>query len=250
MESKDFLPIPDLDECRTLLCVQPHPDDNEVGAGATIARLASRGCRIVYLTVTNGNMGSFDPGARPEDIAAIRRSEAVEAASVLGVAETRFLDYDDAGWPDEKRLCMDIACVIRDVRPEMILTVDPFLPYEVHPDHLKVGMATAQAFLLCPFPHFPGAGCVSTEALPLKGLVFHSTAWPNTFIDANETWEKKIMAIEKHQSQFGPGLTDELKAYFDYKARTYGSAAGFERAEAFKVLTGSHLHMNVDTIRL
>ena len=59
MNLKDFFPLPDLESCQNLLCIQPHPDDNEVGAGATIARLTAKGCRITYLTVTDGRYGTL-----------------------------------------------------------------------------------------------------------------------------------------------------------------------------------------------
>lgn len=256
MELKDFLPIPKLEECKSMLCIQPHPDDNEVGAGATIASLAAKGCKISYLTVTSGNMGSMDPDEKPSEIAAIRRRETLEAAALLGVSDCIFLDYDDGSFMDDKKLCRDITAVIRKVRPEMVMTVDPFLPYEVHPDHLSVGMAAAQAFLFSPFPHFDTKGCggmtVGEGAIPFnaRGIAFYSTVYPNTFIQADETWELKIKAIEAHKSQFDLASLEALKFYFDYKARSYAASSGFERAEAFKVLTGSHLHMNVDTIHL
>src|SRR5690554_1580251 len=138
MDIKDFIPIPKLEECKSILCIQPHPDDNEIGAGATIASLASKGCRVVYLTVTNGNMGSMNPDETPAEIAEKRRKETMDAANLLGVAECIFLDYDDGSFTDAKKLCRDIAAVIRKVRPDIVMTVDPYLPYEFHPDHLSV----------------------------------------------------------------------------------------------------------------
>ena len=256
MELKDFIPIPKLEECKSILCIQPHPDDNEIGAGATIAGLAAKGCRVVYLTVTNGNMGSMDPEESPWETAEKRRKETLDAAGLLGVAECIFLDHDDGSFMDAKKLCRDITAVIRKVRPDMVMTADPCLPYEFHPDHLSVGIAAAQACIFSPFPHFDTKGCAGLdsgeEAVPfqVKGIAFYSTAFPNTFINADETWELKMKAIEAHKSQFDPDTLETLKLYFDFKARSYAAGLGFERAEAFKVLTASHLHMNVDTIRL
>ena len=57
-----FLSPPDILSCRRVLCIQPHPDDNEIGMGGIIARLAQLGCEIHYLTVTNGEMGCNDLG--------------------------------------------------------------------------------------------------------------------------------------------------------------------------------------------
>ncbi|MGB4243748.1 MAG: PIG-L family deacetylase, partial [Dethiobacteria bacterium] len=52
LKAKDLLPIPNLLEAKSLLVVQAHPDDADVGAGATLARLSDAGARITYLTVT------------------------------------------------------------------------------------------------------------------------------------------------------------------------------------------------------
>ena len=74
-----LLAPPDILQCRRVLCIQPHPDDNEIGMGGIIAKLADLGCEIHYLTVTNGDMGNLDPAATPEQTAAQRRKETVAA---------------------------------------------------------------------------------------------------------------------------------------------------------------------------
>lgn len=252
MEIKDFLPLPDMEGSRSMLCVQPHPDDNEVGAGATIAKLAASGCKITYLTVTDGGMGTLDPGRDPAGLAAVRRGEVEKSAGLLGVSDTLYLGFKDGGYADEKLLCREIVSIIRRVRPEMVMTVDPFLPYEAHPDHRRVGMAVAEACLFSQFPGFGSGDGQGEQPGPwaVKGIAFHSTAYPNTYINVDETWEKKIQAISLHASQFPPQLLQTLGSYFDVKARAYAENRPFSRAEAFKALTTDCLHMNVDTIGL
>jgi LmbE family N-acetylglucosaminyl deacetylase len=243
--------LPDFESCISLLCIQPHPDDNEIGAGATIAKLASNGCRITYLTVTDGRLGSMNPRMKPEKIVEVRKKEVEEAAGILGVASCIFLDYADAGLPAEEELCKSLVSVIRKVQPEFVLTVDPFLPYEAHPDHRRVGMAAAEACIFSQFPHFHLSEDAGPEDIwSVKGVVFHSTAYPNTYINADSTWDLKIKAISAHKSQFDRNTLEGLKQYFDFKARYYAERRGFLRAEALKVLTAAHLHMNVDTIFL
>lgn len=251
MDLKDFMPIPDLDDCKSLLCIQPHPDDNEVGAGATIARLAAKGCNITYLTVTDGRMGTMDPGADLDALAVKRRNEAEEAARILGVSCSVFLDYKDTGITDENSLCHDIVRQIRHIRPEFVMTVDPFLPYETHPDHIKTGMAALRACMFSQFPHmYSDGGPDNLQSWSVKGIALYFSAAPNTFINADETWNLKIKSLEAHESQFDPRYMESLKVYFEFKARQYGKGKGFKQAEAFKVLTASHLHMNVDTAHL
>lgn len=252
MELRDLIVLPDIEECNSILCVQPHPDDNEVGAGATIAKLAAKGCKITYLTVTDGSMGTTDPNVKPEELAKIRRKEAEKAAASLGVSQLIFLDYPDGSYADEKQLAHSIVSVIRKVKPEIVLTVDPFLTYEVHPDHRSVGMAAAQACLFSMFPGFKAEGetVESSDLWTVDGIAFHSTLNPNTFVDIDDTWDKKLNAIAMHESQFDENVMLRLGYYFDYKARAYAEGKGFNRAEAFKVLTVDCLHMNVDAINL
>ncbi len=252
MEIKDFLPLPDMENCKSLLCIQPHPDDNEVGAGATIAKLSARGCKITYLTVTDGSMGTADPSQDPAQLAAIRKNEVKKSAAALGVSDVLHLDFKDGGYADEKLLCQNIVSVIRQVRPEFVMTVDPFLPYEVHPDHRRVGTAASEACLFSQFPGFkaPDGRNEQPEVWAVKGIAYYSTAYPNTFINVDETWENKMYALSQHESQFPPQALQTLGYYFDVKAKLYAKDKPFLRAEAFKVLTTDHLHMNVDTINL
>lgn len=248
MDIRDLLPIPDLENCASLLCIQPHPDDNEIGAGATIAKLAKNGCKITYLTVTDGSIGSSDPNAKPEDIARIRKQEVEKAAECLGVSELVFLNFPDGSYPSEKELCKSIVEVVRRVAPEFIMVPDPFLPYECHPDHRHVGMAAAEAMIFSPFAGFKTGG--NAEPWGVTGIAFHSTAYPNTFIAVDDTWDDKFKALSCHASQFEPDTLELLSMYFGLKAAGNAEGKGCEMAEAFKVLSGDHLHMNVDTINM
>ncbi len=249
MELKDLLPIPDLAGCKKLLCIQPHPDDNEIGAGATIAKLAQSGCQITYLTVTDGALGTLDPAVDPGELALTRKQEAEESARLLGAASTLYLDYPDGSYPSEQELASRILAVIREEQPEMVMTVDPFLPYEAHPDHRRVGMAVTAACLFSAFPHYRSYGDPNpSKQWEVKGIAFYNTAYPNTFIDVDATWDLKIRSIAVHRSQFDEETLAKYKGYFEFKAAQYAEGRGFARAEAFKVLTPLHLHVNVDTI--
>lgn len=250
MELRDFLPLPVLEDCKVLLCIQPHPDDNEVGAGATIARLAKAGCTVVYLTVSDGRLGTLNPAVNPEDLVQIRKKEAEEAAKLLGVSRCIFLDFEDASYPCEAELTRSITAVIREVKPEIVMTVDPFLPYEAHPDHRKVGYASVEACLFSSFPHFRTRAGNHEEVWSVSGLAFYNSAHPNTFINADDTWELKLKALAAHKSQFDEKTLEQYKGYFDFKSRQYAKGRGFAHAEAFKLVTAMHLHCNTDTINL
>jgi LmbE family N-acetylglucosaminyl deacetylase len=247
MDLRQF--IPDLTSCASVLCIQPHPDDNEVGAGATIAKLARAGCDITYLTVTDGGMGTMDPAVSRDSLTCTRRAETKAAAQYLGVNHLLFLDYPDGGPYDEQELCQRIVSAIREVRPEFVMAPDPFLPYEAHPDHRKTGMAAAEACLFCQFPHYYNYGedVPAQNTWKVKGIAFYNTAYPNTYIGVDETLEQKIQALGMHKSQFPESELAFMRQYLTLKAAENGGKSGrYTYAEAFKVLPPLLLHVNVD----
>lgn len=225
------MPPPRLEECRRILCVQPHPDDTEIGAGATVAKLARLGAEITYLTVTDGGLGGP---------AEVRREEQAAAARILGVKELLWLGFPDAGDYGEDKVRREIIRIIRELRPDLVLTVDPWLPYEAHPDHLKTGRAASAAALLGHLPApagreaNPGAG-----RSPIRGIAYYFTAAPNAFVEVgSEEWERKFAALACHRSQMDERAVAAYRMYFELKAAAFGA----ERAEGFKVLPREMMH--------
>lgn len=254
--AKDLIPLPDLEAAREVLCVQPHPDDLEIGAGGTIAKLVKAGAHVTYVTVTDGGLGSIDPAVTRSKVAAIRRVEQEKAAAILGVADLVWLGYPDAAPLPPLELREKLMVLIRARQPQAVLIPDPWLPYEAHPDHRAAGLAAAEAILFSGFPT-EGQG-ERVKGFDVPTVAFYFTARPNTFIDVDATWEQKMAAIRAHESQFNETTLAMFSFYFDVKARENAEAARkraaesgrpeptMERAEALKVLTPIHLHVNVD----
>lgn len=243
MPLKDILPVPSLGSARRVLCVQPHPDDNELGAGGTIAMLAGRRANVVYLTVTDGCVGTLDPTLTPERLRLIRYEEATRSARHLGASELLWLGYGDGNVPEERDLLQRILGAIRRVRPDAVLVPDPWLPYEAHRDHRAVGLATANAAILSMFPHVRSEPDGPPHAVSM--VAFYCTSRPNTWIDVDRTWARKMEAVRMHESQFKTGW-GAFFLYMDMKARELAKGRGFLRAEAFKVLPPVLLHFSVD----
>lgn len=258
-ELLQMAPVPELLKMRRILCIQPHPDDMEVGAGGTIARLTASGASVAYVTVTDGGLGG--PGSR-HDVALRRRREQEEAARILGVADLRWLDFPDGGTYSEDEVRARLIGEITRFRPEAVVTVDPWLSYEGHPDHRKTGLAAVGAALLSAFPAAvpEGQGRLFRELAAAPGTVSGEryqgvqavalcmTASPNTFIDVTATWERKMEAIRAHSSQFPDESWPFYGGYFRAKAAEYGRRIKAAQAEAFKVLSPTHLHVNPDAI--
>ena len=150
----DFLPIPDLLKAKNVLCIQPHPDDMEIGAGATVALLSRSGTAVTCLTITDGSAGTYDPAVDQEDLIMTRRREAEKTAGILGINNLLWLDFADGGFLPYEDIRSEITSAIRRQKPDAVLVCDPWLPYEAHSDHNRTGLATAEACLLAGMPNF------------------------------------------------------------------------------------------------
>lgn len=128
--------IPSLDKIKRALFIQPHPDDNEIGAGATVAKLTSGGAEVHYLTVTDGGSGCNDISLSTREVIETRKREQEEAGRLLGVNNFHWLDFLDGHLYDNEELREKLVRVIREVSPDIIFTVDPWLYYETHLDHI------------------------------------------------------------------------------------------------------------------
>ncbi len=232
----ELIPRPDLLAARRILAVQPHPDDNEIGAGATLARLADLGAQIRYVTVTDGRMGTADLKTPPDELAARRDDEADRAAATVGAQESRHLGFRDLLDSPLQGLRERLLQEIAEFHPDFVMTCDPWLPYEAHPDHRNTGLAVSEAISFLGFPHVPGAPKVA-PAQPM--VAFYGTARPNVRIPAGEYWERKWQAIGAHETQFTEQFLPFMRMFFEAQSRV---EEGF--FEAFKVLHPLYLHFN------
>ena len=178
----------------TVLAAFAHPDDEGFGSGGTLAMLAARGARITLVSLTNGDVGEIsDPSlATPQTLARVRQEEMRQAALVTGVTDVRFLGYRDSGMagtednnhpnslyqapPDQ--VVDPLVAIIREVRPEMIITHDPTGAYG-HPDHVTTYSHVTQAFALsgdgAAHPSPPGSG-----DQPWTPRLLYYTCFPRT----------------------------------------------------------------------
>lgn len=204
-----------------ILVILAHPDDPEFFMGATIARWTSRGHHVSYRLLTRGDKGSNDRTVKPQQLAALREQEQVNAGAILGVHDIQFLDYMDGCLIPSMELRQSVARIIRQVRPDILVSCDPtnVFPNEAginHPDHRAAGQVVIDGY-------FPAAGNVHYfPELLQQGLEPHSvkeiwltvTSVPNTVIDVTDFWEMKITALKQHKSQIGDPvkLEERIKA--------------------------------------
>jgi len=243
VDIRKLLGLPDLLDVRKVIAIQPHPDDNEVFVGGILRALHQRGCDITYVTVTDGRAGAFGTQANPRQIVAVRQREKQAAGEIIGVSQHIDLGFPDGGDYSVASVAAQLVEVFRAHQPALVLTVDAWMPYEAHPDHVKVGRATAQALLfsnneiLYPADRHP--------AFAVPQVAFYATSYPNTFVDITAHWDDKRAAIFAHRSQFDNEKWPLMQQYFAALAaemyqQKYPGEQGL--AEAVKVLATEQLH--------
>jgi len=244
-------PVPDLLAARNLLCVQPHYDDNDIGAGGTLARLSELGARIHYVTVTDDLVGVLDPDLSDEAAQRQLRDEQRAAGDIIGVASQEWLGYPDAGDYDYFALRRDLVRVMRRVRPDVVLTCDPWLPYEAHRDHIQCGRATADAVCLQGLPRLRTDPEVDAAYEPhaITAIAFAWSAASNTTVDVSDHRERKHRALDCYRAQFREEDLTLLHAALDARERAWAQDTDASHAECFKVLRPFQLHCNVDAAR-
>lgn len=238
MDINALLAKPSLQDCKKVLCIQPHPDDNEIGMGGVIAMLAKSGCEVHYLTVTDGRLGDMGTSLTPDQLAAVRKQEAEGAGRMLGAVKFFWLDEYDGSLSNVPTLAGKIAEVIRSEQYDTIFCPDPWLSYEAHYDHIVTGRASAQAAISCSLKAFPEG--TETPPCQLHGIGFYFTGAPNTVVDITEYFNLKFEAMAKHETQMDEGLLALYRTYFQLRGNqlTQSQAIG----EGLKMLRPLHLH--------
>ena len=239
------VPIPRIQEYRRFLFVGPHPDDIEIGAGATAAKLAAMGKDICFLICLDGRYGDGNApeGIRGEELVALRKQEAIASASVLGVRDVRFLDLCDGGFYEQKELAEGIARVVGDFQPDVILAPDPDVTSECHVDHRNVGNAARQVAYFAPYGSIMAR--YGAKAAPVQALAYYMTAKPNRYVRTVGYLRLQLKAIfDCHRSQF-PENSDEGKSialYLKLRSADFGIRSCKGCAEGFRVLGVTHMH--------
>ena len=124
-----------------VLTIGAHPDDAEFGAGGTLAAWADAGCEITMLVVTDGSKGSWDTDMTHDRLIDQRRAEQEAAARVIGANEPVMLGHVDGELEYSMALRAELCLWIRRLRPDVVLTHDPWQRYQLHPDHRVAGIA-------------------------------------------------------------------------------------------------------------
>ena len=218
-----------------VLIVQAHPDDADFGAAGTVARWTREGRQVHYLLCTSGDKGAADSTVSPADLARTREAEQREAARRLGVASTIFLGRHDGELEVNLPFRAEITAVIRRLRPQLLLTFDPWRPYQLHPDHRAAGFTALDAVIAARDPlYFAEQQRDGLLAHRVRECWLFATDAPDVVVDIGDTLEAKLDALSAHASQVSdwPRIAERVRE----RARAAGAPFGVPYAETFKRL--------------
>lgn len=220
-------------ELRTVLVIGAHPDDPEFGCAATIAKWAAQGRQIDYVLLTSGDKGSHDPSRRPGQVAAQREAEQRAAAIELGVRSVQFLHYPDGTLENTLELRHRLCGIIREIKPDILLAIDPWRRYQLHPDHRAAGQVALDAVWAAREWYIFPEQLLDDEPWRVREVYLFWTDDADYWEDVTSSIDRRIQALRHHDSQVN-GRIEAIEERIRKGAREVGSAHGFEYAEGFK----------------
>lgn len=210
-----------IDRIRRALVIAPHPDDEVLGCGGTMARLAAGGAEVHVAIITRGSAPRFDL-SHVQTV----ETESRKAHQALGITRTHFLDFPAAELDrvSHADLNVEISSLVAGIAPDTL-----FLPFigDVHLDHQLVftsGMVAARPN----GPQYP-ARIYAYETLSetnwhASGIT--STFSPNVFVDIAGFLDRKIEAFMLYQSQ----------------VRAFPNERSVEALRALAIMRGATVH--------
>lgn len=235
-------PLPKLDSFERYLFIGPHPDDIEIGAGATAAKLVSASKTVAFLCCIDGRYGSNT--VPPDELIPLRQAEAKASAAALGVTDVRFLPFCDGGFYELTELKNAIAKVVGEFKPDVIFCPDPQVKSECHPDHLNVGRAASEIAYFAPYEGIMQRH--GAASAPVKAIAYYMTALPNRYVrTSKELLKRQLSAIfDCHKSQFSDGSAEgrAIAMYLRIRSLNFGLRCFSLHAEGFRMLDTLRMH--------
>jgi LmbE family N-acetylglucosaminyl deacetylase len=234
----------DLNTPTSALAIGAHPDDVEFGCGGLLAKWAADGCTIHHLVCTDGSKGTWDPDADVVALAARRQAEQREAARRLAgdrAGEVRFLGRVDGELDSDIETRSEIARVIRELRPQVVLGHDPWKRYRLHPDHRHAGILACEAIVAARDPHFFRDHDLAHHRP--EALLLWEADQPDHAEDVTGFVDVKLDALAAHESQFESTMKasdDAQMEAFEQRVRNrlgdLGRPFDMDAAEVFKLI--------------
>jgi len=221
-----------------ILAIGAHPDDVELGCGATIAKEIANGKSVGILDLTRGELGT-------RGSAEIRDKEAAKSAEILGVKFRKNLGFADGFFINNTAAKLEVIKIIRKYRPEIVLcnAIE-----DRHIDHAKGSRLVSDACFLSGLRKIETIHETNKQKEWRPKHVYHYIQWknltPDFAVDVTGFIDKKLEAVFAFDSQFfnpdsnepeTPIANENFKESILYRARDLGRLIGTDYAEGFTV---------------
>jgi bacillithiol biosynthesis deacetylase BshB1 len=234
-----------------ILAIGAHPDDIELGCGATIAKEISNGKKVGVLDLTRGELGT-------RGSAKIRSAEAEKSAEILGLSMRYNLGLPDGFFLNNKASQLEIIKTIRKYQPDIVLCN---AISDRHIDHGKGSKLASDACFLSGLSKIETKWKGENQKHWRPKHVYHYIQWnnstPDFVVDVTGFLPKKLEAVLAYDSQFHKQGTNEpstpissenFKDSITYRAQDLGRLIGAEHAEGFNVERFVAVHSLYDLI--
>ncbi|WP_452220884.1 bacillithiol biosynthesis deacetylase BshB1 [Lacinutrix salivirga] len=221
-----------------ILAFGAHPDDVELGCGATIAKEIANGKTVGLIDLTRGELGT-------RGTAATRKQEAADAAKILGVAVRENLGFADGFFTNDRQHQLKIISILRKYKPDIVLcnAID-----DRHIDHAKGSQLVSDACFLSGLLKIETSLDGEPQEKWRPKQVYHYIQWkniePDFVVDVTGFMEQKAKAVLAYKTQFynpdskapeTPISSKNFTDSVDYRARDLGRLVGVAHAEGFTV---------------
>lgn len=222
---------------KKILAIGAHPDDVELGCGATLARLVTEGHSVYIIDLTRGELGTRGSA---ED----RLHEATQAAEILGVKQRYNLAFRDGFLVNDEVHQRTLISYIRHLQPDMVIGN---APVDRHPDHGRACMLIRDAVFLAGLKKIETTWEQREQQAWRPTSLFHyiqaMLIKPDVVVDVGDYWEKKMQAVMAYKTQFYSAADDrepstyisspEFLESITARGREMGINQGFRFAEGF-----------------
>ncbi len=220
---------------RRIMVIFAHPDDAEFTCSGTLAQWIAEGDEVTYVACTSGDKGTHDRTLNPAELILTREREQLAAAKVLGVKEVVFLRHKDGEMAADFTTRGELALVIRQRKPELVMTHDPWARYAIHPDHRAVGTVAMDAVVAARdhlFYHYQLYGDIDVQRA--TQIMLFNPDEANFWVDITRTFPQKMEALNCHASQVS--RAKDLEQRMRQRAEDIGKPQGIKMAEAFRLI--------------
>ncbi|HLC71572.1 MAG TPA: PIG-L deacetylase family protein [Candidatus Nanoarchaeia archaeon] len=213
-----------------ILIIAPHPDDEVLGCGGTIAKHVTAGDKVYLCIMTKGEEQYYGAQMLIE-----KRDEVLRVAGSLGISKVHFCDFIAANLDTvpQNQINHKLKAILDDVKPQIL-----FIPHQgdLHSDHqltFHCAMIAAK-FILSPYLQKIYSYEVLSETEQSSQYIFSFV--PTTYVNIVKELQQKLEALAIYTTELREYPHPRSVKAAEYKARARGAEVGMEAAEAFMLI--------------